>query len=110
MPPFRLDVGGAPAGAGAREGDRSQGFSMRNLNAITPETETTTHYFWGQAHDFQPDNKELTERIFQQIQTGETATLALIVKADAQGSLEPIVSSLQKLTIADGPRVNVLYS
>jgi vanillate O-demethylase monooxygenase subunit len=40
---------------------------MRNLNAMTPETETTTHYFWGQAHDFQPRNAEVTERVFQQI-------------------------------------------
>jgi len=42
----RLDVGCALAGTGARDGDRSQGFSMRNLNAITPETDRTTHYFW----------------------------------------------------------------
>ena len=42
---------------------------MRNLNAMTPETETTTHYFWGQAHDFEPRNAEMTERVFQQIKT-----------------------------------------
>jgi vanillate O-demethylase monooxygenase subunit len=66
---LRLDVGATPTGTGASEGRRIGGISMRNLNAITPETETTTHYFWGQAHDFQPDNKEMTERIFQQIQT-----------------------------------------
>jgi phenylpropionate dioxygenase-like ring-hydroxylating dioxygenase large terminal subunit len=66
---LRLDVGATPTGTGAPEGRRVGGISMRNLNAITPETETTTHYFWGQAHDFQPDNKQMTERIFQQIQT-----------------------------------------
>jgi phenylpropionate dioxygenase-like ring-hydroxylating dioxygenase large terminal subunit len=66
---LRLDVGATPTGTGAPEGRRVGGISMRNLNAITPETETTTHYFWGQAHDFEPDNKEMTERIFQQIQT-----------------------------------------
>jgi phenylpropionate dioxygenase-like ring-hydroxylating dioxygenase large terminal subunit len=71
VPPafLRLDVGATPTGTGAPEGRRVGGIGMRNLNAITPETETTTHYFWGQAHDFQPDNKEMTERIFQQIQT-----------------------------------------
>jgi len=42
---------------------------MRNLNAITPETETTSHYFWGQAHDFDVKNTELTNRIFDQVQT-----------------------------------------
>ena len=37
----RLDVGAAKAGTGAENGDRSQGFTMRNLNAITPETDKT---------------------------------------------------------------------
>lgn len=34
---------------------------------------------------------------FTRLQEGETKTLNLIVKADVQGSLEPIVSSLEKL-------------
>ena len=66
---LRLDVGATPTGTGAPEGRRVGGISMRNLNAITPETETTTHYFWGQAHDFEPHNKQTTERVFEQIQT-----------------------------------------
>ena len=71
MPPgfLRLDVGATPTGTGAPEGTRVNGIQMRNLNAITPETETTTHYFWGQAHDFEPRNAEMTERVFQQIKT-----------------------------------------
>ena len=58
LPPsfIRLDVGATPTGTGAPEGRRVGGIQMRNLNAMTPETETTTHYFWGQAHDFQPHN------------------------------------------------------
>ncbi len=48
----RLDVGAARANTGAIDGDRSQGFGYRNLNAITPETEETSHYFWAQARDF----------------------------------------------------------
>jgi len=71
MPPafLRLDVGATPTGTGAPEGRRVGGITMRNLNAITPETETTSHYFWGQAHDFDHDNPAVTERIFEQIQT-----------------------------------------
>ena len=71
MPPsyIRLDVGATPTGTGAPEGRRVGGIQMRNLNAMTPETETTTHYFWGQAHDFEPHNAEMTERVFQQIKT-----------------------------------------
>ncbi|MFT7600987.1 MAG: translation initiation factor IF-2 [Acidimicrobiales bacterium] len=37
------------------------------------------------------------EDIFQQIQSGETATLNLIVKADVNGSLEAVIDSLKKL-------------
>ncbi len=74
----RLDVGGAVAGTGAREGDRSQGFSMRNLNAITPETDTTTHYFWAQAHDFQIDDPTVTELLYQQVWTAFQEDLFVI--------------------------------
>lgn len=74
----RLDVGAARTGTGAREGDRSQGISMRNLNAITPETETTTHYFWAQAHNFQIDDPTVTELIFRQVHTAFLEDLAVI--------------------------------
>lgn len=71
VPPafLRLDVGATPTGTGAPEGRRVGGISMRNLNAITPETETTSHYFWGQAHDFDVGNPETTDKIFEQIRT-----------------------------------------
>ena len=71
VPPafLRLDVGATPTGTGAPEGTRVGGINMRNLNAITPETETTSHYFWGQAHDFDVKNPETTNKIFEQIRT-----------------------------------------
>ena len=74
----RLDVGAARAGTGAREGNRSQGFSMRNLNAITPETGGRTHYFWGQAHDFRIDDPSITEMLFRQVHTAFLEDLAVI--------------------------------
>jgi len=65
----RLDVGATPTGTGAPEGRRVDGIQMRNLNAMTPETETTTHYFYGQAHDFDIRNPKTTEMIMDQITT-----------------------------------------
>jgi len=50
------------------------------------------------------------DQVFAKFQAGETKELTLIVKADMQGSLEPIVNSLEKLSTADGPKVNVLYA
>ena len=50
------------------------------------------------------------DQVFARFKAGEQKELPLIVKADVQGSLEPIVNSLDKLSVTDGPRVNVLYA
>ena len=42
----RIHVGGAEAGTGALEGKYDHGLNIWVLNAMTPETATTTHYFW----------------------------------------------------------------
>jgi translation initiation factor IF-2 len=47
------------------------------------------------------------EEFFTRLQEGETKTLYLIVKADVQGSLEPVVNSLKKLS-ADEVEVEIL--
>jgi phenylpropionate dioxygenase-like ring-hydroxylating dioxygenase large terminal subunit len=64
----RLDIGATPAGTGARQGIRRGGIGMRNLNAVTPESEHTTHYFWAQAHDFTPHDSAITDRLFGEIE------------------------------------------
>jgi phenylpropionate dioxygenase-like ring-hydroxylating dioxygenase large terminal subunit len=65
----KLDVGSSPVGTGARQGDRSKGVNMWNLNAITPETEKTTHYFWSQAWNFRLDERWIGDMLKQQIHT-----------------------------------------
>ena len=49
------------------------------------------------------------DEIFGQFLAGQTVELNLILKADVQGSLEPIVNSLERLG-GDGPQVNILHS
>jgi len=49
------------------------------------------------------------ERFFDSLQSGETQELRLIVKADVQGSLEPIVSSLNEME-TDDVEINILLS
>ncbi len=49
------------------------------------------------------------ENMFEQMGEGEVRTLSLIVKADVQGSLEAIASSLQKLSTAE-VKVNLIHN
>jgi translation initiation factor IF-2 len=49
------------------------------------------------------------EQIYEQFQSGETKELRLVIKADVQGSLEPIISSLEDLEIGE-IGVNILHS
>jgi translation initiation factor IF-2 len=53
------------------------------------------------------------ESMFDRFQAGEVRELRLVVKADVQGSLEPIISSLSTMSADDNVgqiRVNVLHS
>jgi len=47
-----IDVGVAPVGTGAPQGDRSQGVTGHVIDIITPETEHSCWYFWGMARSF----------------------------------------------------------
>jgi vanillate O-demethylase monooxygenase subunit len=58
-----IDVGVAPAGSGAPQGDRSQGVNGFVLNTITPETDTTCHYFWAFARNYSLSEQRLTHQL-----------------------------------------------
>lgn len=58
-----IDVGVAPTGTGARDGDYSRGVRGMVLNTLTPETDKTCHYFWAFARAFRRDEQSLTARI-----------------------------------------------
>lgn len=45
------------------EQDRSNAFISYVLHLLTPETETSTHYFWANVRNFRLDDDELTETI-----------------------------------------------
>jgi translation initiation factor IF-2 len=49
------------------------------------------------------------EEIFAQFQVGQAKTLNLIIKADVQGTLEPIIDSLRKLEIGD-LKLDIIHS
>jgi vanillate O-demethylase monooxygenase subunit len=58
-----LDVGVAPVGTGAMQGDRSQGVNGRVLNTITPETDTTCMYFWSLMRNYRLRDQSLTTQL-----------------------------------------------
>jgi len=49
------------------------------------------------------------EQLFERVQSGEVRELRLIIKADVQGSLEPIISSLNALDVGE-INVNILHA
>ena len=57
----------------------------------------------------QQSKKITLEELYNQIQSGEARELRLVVKADVQGSLEPIVSSINDLS-NDRITVNILHA
>jgi vanillate O-demethylase monooxygenase subunit len=58
-----LDVGVAPAGTGAPQGDRSKGVNGRVLNTITPETASTCMYFWSRLRNYKLRDQSLTTQL-----------------------------------------------
>lgn len=58
-----IEVGVAPTGTGAVQGDRSKGVEGMVLNTMTPETDTTCHYFWAFARNYDLTNQARTHRL-----------------------------------------------
>ncbi|MEW1960644.1 aromatic ring-hydroxylating dioxygenase subunit alpha [Kineococcus sp. NPDC059986] len=58
-----IDVGVAEAGTGAPEGDRSRGVNGYVMNTITPETDTTSHYFWAFMRNYRLDSQLITTQL-----------------------------------------------
>lgn len=65
---LRMDAGSAPAFTGAPEGHRvPEALQFRHTSIQTPETDSTSHYWFCQARNFDLDNEALTEQIFADV-------------------------------------------
>ncbi|MGE0746297.1 MAG: Rieske 2Fe-2S domain-containing protein [Rhodospirillales bacterium] len=62
-----FDIGAAVAGTGAPQGDRRRGITMRTAHLTTPETATTTHYFWRFGRDYKRDDDALGAQVHASI-------------------------------------------
>lgn len=56
-----FDIGCAVAGSGAETGDRSQGVTLHTAHFMTPETETSCHYFWSVGRNYNIDDEVATD-------------------------------------------------
>jgi vanillate O-demethylase monooxygenase subunit len=56
-----IDVGSAPVGSGAPQGDRSHGISLFSNGTVTPSTSNTCLYFWHTARTFNVGNDEFSK-------------------------------------------------
>ena len=62
-----MDSGMAPTGQGAQEGKREGAIEFRGCQAITPETENSTHYFFAHPHNFSIDKPDVTRSIHDSV-------------------------------------------
>jgi vanillate O-demethylase monooxygenase subunit len=58
-----IEVGVAPVGSGGYEAPNDKKVYSVVVDFITPETETSIHYFWGMARKFNPNDKALTATV-----------------------------------------------
>ena len=88
LPPSNviIDVGVAPADAGATIEAHDQGVRGFVIDAITPESETTSHYFWGMARNFDVEDMGFTARFKHQ--QGQVFAEDVVVLEAQQRSLE----------------------
>jgi vanillate O-demethylase monooxygenase subunit len=95
-----MDSGCAPAGTGAPEGKRVDPAEFFSCQALTPETENSTHYFFQMSHNFSLDNPEVTESSYQSIITAFNEDRAIItaqarmLEQDPSFKMKPLAMDL----------------
>ena len=76
---FLLDTMFAPAGQGAEKGVQVPGTRQyRNAQFMTPETRSTTHFFWNYLHDFDIDNPNIALSLRHSLEEAFNEDLAII--------------------------------
>ena len=64
--------------AGKAEAEAAGALRFHTCQALTPETATTTHYFFAQAHAFALDDATVTEAVFQSVATAFDEDLRML--------------------------------
>ncbi len=86
---FIMDSGMCPAGTGARDGKRVDAAEFHGCQALTPETENSTHYFYAHPHNFAIDQPEVTASIHQSVVTAFLEDKEMITAQARSLALDP---------------------
>ncbi|MFM7570671.1 MAG: Rieske 2Fe-2S domain-containing protein [Betaproteobacteria bacterium] len=96
-----VDFGAHDVGSGDSEAARQAGVRMFSNHFLTPETATTTHYFWCQLRNFAPDDEAVSREITEQFVMAFDEDKE-ILEAVQQASAEPLVVRPVQLGIDAG--------
>lgn len=75
---FFLETLFSPAGTGAREGNLQGAKQYRNCQFMTPETRSTTHFFWSYLNDFEEGDANVSRSLHASLIEGFMEDKALI--------------------------------
>lgn len=84
-----MDSGMVPAGSGGENIPRENAIAFRGCQALTPETDTSTHYFFAHAHNFLIDRPEVTREIHMGVIQAFEEDRAMISAQQQNLSLDP---------------------
>src|SRR5271167_46195 len=84
-----MDSGSAPTGTGAPEGRRVDAAQFFSCQAVTPETERSSHYFFQQLHAFALDDPSVTANLAESVRAGFLEDKEIILAQQRVLDLDP---------------------
>lgn len=84
-----MDSGMMPAGSGLAEPDRESAIAFRGCQAVTPETESSSHYFFAHPRNFLLDRPEVTAEIHAGLIRAFEEDRAMITSQQRNLALDP---------------------
>lgn len=90
-----VDFGAVEAGGPRDDASRDAGFRVFSYAFLTPETATSTHYFWFQLRNFHPDDEAVTAemvRLYGATFEEDREILELIQKIETENGERPLVN------------------
>ena len=84
-----MDSGMVPAGGGEAARRSQSSIAFRGCQALTPETEASTHYFFGHPHNFLIDRPEVTREIHDGVVRAFNEDRAMITAQQENLALQP---------------------